>query len=208
MPRGGVTESLEQRWLRMTEIETQLHSRGIAHIAGLDEAGRGPLAGPVAAAAVILPPEARILGLDDSKKLSEKKRLLLEEQIKRQALAWSVSLVGPEIIDRINIREAARVAMTQAVRQLRISPEYLLIDALTLDLPLPQLDLIKGDSRSASIAAASIIAKNTRDRLMLAYEQEYPGYGFARHKGYPTPAHKAALRQLGPCPIHRLTFKY
>ena len=202
-------ETLEQRWQRMRQIEEQLYNDGIFLIAGVDEAGRGPLAGPVAAAAVILPPDTRILGLNDSKKLSEKQRLTLEPVIKEQAVAWNVTMIDHRVIDEINILQATKLAMRQAVKALDPAAAYLLVDGMELDgVDLPQQGLIKGDARSVSIAAASILAKTARDRLMIEYDAKYPGYGFAKHKGYPTADHKEALRRLGPCPIHRLTFKY
>lgn len=202
-------ESLEQRWQRMSLIENELRAAGISLIAGVDEAGRGPLAGPVAVAAVILSPDARILGLNDSKKLSEKQRLALEPIIKEQAVAWNVTMIDHEVIDKINILQATKLGMRQAVAALEPPAAYLLVDGMELDgVELPQQGLIKGDARSVSIAAASVLAKTARDRLMIALDSEYPGYGFARHKGYPTAEHKEALRRLGPCPIHRLTFKY
>lgn len=202
-------ETIEQRWQRMRQIEEQLYDDGIFLIAGVDEAGRGPLAGPVAAAAVILPPDTRILGLNDSKKLSEKQRLALETVIKEQAVAWNVTMIDHRVIDEINILQATKLGMRQAVKALDPAPAYLLVDGMELDgIDLPQQGLIKGDARSVSIAAASILAKTARDRLMIEYDAKYPGYGFAKHKGYPTADHKEALRRLGPCPIHRLTFKY
>ena len=202
-------ETLTQRWQRMSQIEEELRRTGVKYIAGIDEAGRGPLAGPVAAAAVILPPDTCILGLNDSKKLSEKQRLELEPIIKEQALAWKVVMIDHQVIDRINILQATKLGMRQAVAALEIAPDYLLVDGMELDgVDLPQQGLIKGDARSVSIAAASVLAKTARDRLMLEYDAVYPGYGFAKHKGYPTAEHKEALRRLGPCSIHRLTFKY
>ena len=202
-------ETPAERWQRMRQIEDQLYREGVTLIAGVDEAGRGPLAGPVAVAAVILPRETRILGLNDSKKLSEKQRAQLEPIIKEQALAWHVTMVDHLTIDRINILEATKLGMRQAVAALDPPARYLLVDGMKLDgVDLPQQGLIKGDARSVSIAAASVLAKTARDRLMIEYDAVYPGYGFARHKGYPTADHKEALRRLGPCPIHRLTFKY
>lgn len=202
-------ETLAERWQRMCQIEEQLYRKGVTLIAGVDEAGRGPLAGPVAVAAVILPRGDRILGLNDSKKLSEKQRLKLEPIIKEQALAWKVTMVDHLTIDRINILEATKLGMRQAVAALDPPARYLLVDGMELDgVDLPQQGLVKGDARSVSIAAASVLAKTARDRLMIEYDAVYPGYGFARHKGYPTADHKEALRRLGPCPIHRLTFKY
>jgi len=181
--------------------------RGVSRVAGVDEAGRGPLAGPVIASAVTLNPERRIKGLQDSKLLSPLEREFLFERIREDALSVGVGTVDPETIDRVNILQATRLAMLEALGKLAPPPELILIDALTLpSLPCPQKSLIKGDRRSASIAAASIIAKVTRDRIMLGYDERFPQYGFRRHKGYPTPEHLAALAKHGPCPIHRLTF--
>ncbi len=180
---------------------------GYRLIAGIDEAGRGPLAGPVVAAAVILHPDRPIKGVNDSKKLSERQRERLFDLINTDALAIGIGSALPDLIDRINILQATRLAMLEAVHKLSPSPDALLIDGITpIDSPLHQELIKQGDSRSASIAAASIIAKVTRDRLMLAYDNEYPQYGFARHKGYGSVAHLTALRQYGPCPIHRASF--
>ncbi len=188
-------------------LERSLLARGFERIAGIDEAGRGPLAGPVVAAACLLDPENPIAGLDDSKRLTPKKRAHLYEQIVDRALAFSVALVEAQDIDRINIARATRQAMATAVRQLPIQPDYLLVDAVKLEeLSIPYEALIKGDARSASIAAASILAKVTRDTLMVAYDSLYPAYGFARHKGYGTQAHYEQLLRAGPCPIHRQSF--
>ncbi len=182
-------------------------AQGFQRIAGVDEVGRGPLAGPVMATAVILPPGLRIPGIDDSKKLSPLKREILFDVITAKALAIGTGIVEPEIIDSINILQATRLAMLNAVRQLSPLPDFLLIDGITpINTPIPQKTVKKGDSLSLSIAAASIIAKVTRDRLMVEMDQRYPGYGFAGHKGYGSALHLEAIRQLGPCPIHRLTF--
>lgn len=178
-----------------------------ACICGIDEAGRGPLAGPVAAGAVILPPDCTILYLNDSKKLSEKRREELFAEIQEKALAWSVGLVGPDRVDEINILQATYEAMRQAVGGLKLQPDILLNDAVEIPgLEIMQVPIVKGDAKSVSIAAASIMAKVTRDRMMVQYEELFPGYGFARHKGYGTPAHIRAIRELGPCPIHRRSF--
>ena len=202
-------ETLVERWQRMCQIEEQLYKDGVFLIAGVDEAGRGPLAGPVAVAAVILPPDGCILGLNDSKKLSEKQRQALEPVIKEQAVAWNVTMIDHRVIDEINILQATKLGMRQAVKALDPAAAYLLVDGMELDgVDLPQQGLIKGDARSVSIAAASVLAKTARDRLMIEYDAKYPGYGFAKNKGYPTAEHKEALRRLGPSPIHRLTFKY
>lgn len=182
--------------------------RGVNLVAGVDEAGRGPLAGPVVAGAVILNPARKIPGLQDSKLLSPSEREALFQRIREEAAAVGVGMADPATIDRVNILEATRLAMLDALESLAAPPELVLIDAVTLpSLPCPQKALIKGDRRSASIAAASIIAKVTRDRLMVEYDALFPHYGFSRHKGYPTREHYAALAAHGPCPIHRLTFQ-
>lgn len=176
-------------------------------ICGIDEAGRGPLAGPVVAGAVILPKDSRILYLNDSKKLSEKRREELFLQIQKEAVAWSVGIVGPERIDQINILQATYEAMRQAIQSLKVRPDLLLCDAVTIpQVETQQISIIKGDAKSLSIAAASIMAKVTRDHMMEEYDKLYPEYGFARHKGYGTAAHIQALREFGPCSIHRRTF--
>ncbi|MDH4228788.1 MAG: ribonuclease HII [Nitrospirota bacterium] len=193
------------------EYEGRAQGRGARAIAGIDEAGRGPLAGPVVAAAVILDAADPIAGLNDSKQLSEKTRERLFTEIHTRARAVGVGIVHAGEIDRINILQATILAMTQAVERLSaggVEADYLLLDALTLSaLPLPQEGIIGGDGKSASIAAASIVAKVTRDRIMVAYNDNFPGYGFAVHKGYPTRAHREALSRLGPCPIHRRSFR-
>ena len=176
-------------------------------LCGVDEAGRGPLAGPVCAAAVVLPEGYLPAGLNDSKKLTEKRRELLFDEIRENAVAYSVQLVDNEIIDDINILNATMQAMAQAIAGLGVPVELALIDGNRCPpADLPCQAVVQGDARSASIAAASILAKVTRDRLMLEYDQLFPGYGFARHKGYPTKAHYQALTELGVTPIHRLTF--
>lgn len=181
--------------------------QGFQIIAGVDEVGRGPLAGPVMAAAVILPKGLHIPGIDDSKKLSPLKREILFEVITAKALSIGIGIVKPEVIDNINILQATRLAMLNAVEQLDPQPDYLLIDGITtINSRITQKTVKKGDSLSLSIAAASIIAKVTRDRLMVEMDRLYPGYGFAGHKGYGSVLHMEAIRQLGPSPIHRLTF--
>jgi ribonuclease HII len=180
---------------------------GYVFIAGIDEAGRGPLAGPVVAAAVILPVGVTIAGVDDSKKLSPDKREKLFDIIMTHALSVGVGLITPAEIDNINILQATRRAMLAAVQNLSHPPDYLLIDGIsTIDSTIPQKTIKKGDSLSISIAAASIIAKVTRDRIMIEMAAKYPGYGFAGHKGYGSAAHLDAIKRLGPSPIHRLTF--
>ena len=189
------------------QFEQLMQSQGYRLIAGIDEAGRGPLAGPVVAAAVILHPDQPIEGVNDSKKLTDQRREQLFEQIMLKAMAVGIGQADAETIDRINILQATRQAMLEAVSTLAATPDYLLIDGITtIASSLPQRTIKQGDSRSASIAAASIIAKVTRDRLMQSYDQHYPLYGFARHKGYGSALHLSALQKYGPCPIHRMTF--
>lgn len=189
-------------------FEHRIKGQGFALIAGVDESGRGPLAGPVLAAAVILPERFELPGLDDSKKLSAKVREELFPLIRLQALAVGIGVASPAEIDRHNILQATMKAMVRAIGRLGIKPDYLLVDGITpVPLPLPQKTLKKGDSLSLSIAAASILAKVTRDRLMRFYDSRYPGYGFAGHKGYGCAAHLEAIATLGPCPIHRSTFR-
>ncbi|MBJ6744933.1 ribonuclease HII [Streptococcus sp. 121] len=200
-------ERVEQERLEaLMSLEKDLYSQGVEWIAGVDEVGRGPLAGPVLAAAVILPQTSRIRGINDSKKLSKKKLLEMYNTIKEEAVAIGIGRVEAEIIDQVNIYQATKIAMKEAIQNLGLVPNHLLIDAMKLDLAVEQTSLIKGDARSQSIAAASIIAKVERDRLMEAYDQEFPGYDFANNVGYGTPSHLAGLRQLGPSPIHRKTF--
>ena len=191
----------------MWQFEEELFAQGYQLICGVDEAGRGPLAGPVCAAAVILPPHLEIPGLDDSKKLSDKRRRELFPIIKEQAIAYGIGLASHEEIDEINILQATFLAMERAIAQLQIKPEYALIDGnRTKDFGLPVKTVVKGDSLSANIAAASVLAKVTRDMLMEEAAVEYPGYGFEIHKGYGTRAHYDALREKGPSSIHRMTF--
>ena len=191
----------------MWQFEEELFTQGYQLICGVDEAGRGPLAGPVCAAAVILPPHLEIPGLDDSKKLSDKRRRELFPIIKEQAIAYGIGLASHEEIDEINILQATYLAMERALAQLTETPEYVLIDGnRAKDFGLPVKTVVKGDSLSANIAAASVLAKVTRDMLMEEAALEYPGYGFEIHKGYGTRAHYDALRTLGACPIHRNSF--
>jgi ribonuclease HII len=187
--------------------EARAWRAGLVRIAGVDEAGRGPLAGPVVAAAVIIAPERRIKGLADSKLLIPERRDELFDRIQQRAVAIGVGVVDHETIDRINILEATRRAMHQALAALAVSPELVITDFVRLaGLACPQRNLVDGDARCASVAAASIVAKVTRDRLMVEADLEFPDYGFARHKGYATPEHLAILDRLGPCPLHRRSF--
>ena len=201
------TEQAQERWQNMSVYERELWQQGLAYVAGLDEAGRGPLAGPVVAAAVILPVECFIPGLNDSKKLTESARERLEPLIKEQALSWAVACVNHRVIDEINILEASRLAMMKALARLDIVPQHLLIDALRLPVDMPQSNIVHGDSLSVSIAAASVLAKNHRDRVMVKLASLYPGYGLERHKGYPTKEHRQIITELGLTPIHRRSFR-
>lgn len=191
----------------MWQIENSYFEKGIKVICGVDEAGRGPLAGPVCAAAVILPANLEIPGLNDSKKLSDKKRRELFPIIKEQAIAYGIGLADHSEIDQINILQATFLAMERALAQLEIKPELALIDGnRQKDFGIPATTVVQGDSLSASIAAASVLAKVTRDDIMLELDKEYPEYGFAVHKGYGTKAHYEAITSFGPSPIHRMTF--
>lgn len=190
------------------KYEYELQAKGIKYIAGTDEAGRGPLAGPVVAAAVILPVGCYIPHLNDSKKLSAAMREKVYKEIQEKAIAVKSALVDEKTIDRINIYQASVNAMYEALYGLKVRPEEVLIDAVPLnDLDIPHLSIIKGDAKSASIAAASVIAKVERDHLMEEYDKKYPAYGFAKHKGYGTKQHLEALNKYGPCPIHRRSFE-
>jgi ribonuclease HII len=201
------TELFSNSPVDLLSFERQGLRNGFLQIAGIDEAGRGPLAGPVVAAAVILPTGILIKGVDDSKKLSPAKREQLFDIIIDQALSIGIGMGSPELIDQINILQATRHAMLEAVSQLTPPPDFILIDGInTIDSPIPQKTIKKGDSLSLSIAAASIIAKVTRDRLMRELDKIHPGYGFHGHKGYGSALHLEAIRRLGPSPVHRLTF--
>ncbi len=201
-------EKLEKELARLEAMqEYERTYDGFPCICGIDEAGRGPLAGPVVAAAVVLPKDCRILFLNDSKKLSEKKRETLYEEILEKAAAYGVGTASPGRIDEINILQATYEAMRQAVEKLGVVPDIFLNDAVVIPgIDKKQVPIVKGDAKSVSIAAASILAKVTRDRMMAEYDRMYPQYGFGKHKGYGTAAHIAALREYGPCPIHRRTF--
>ena len=188
-------------------LENAARRCGALHIAGLDEVGRGPMFGPVVAAAVILPKGCRLQGLTDSKQLTEKQRNAFDAAIRAEAVAWAVAAVDVETIDRINIRRASLLAMRMAVEQLTVAPDYLLIDGCdTIEWPCPQQAVVQGDGRSVSIAAASVLAKVHRDQMLVELDAVYPGYGLARHKGYCVAEHLEALRRLGPTPLHRKSF--
>lgn len=208
MARALSEEKLKAELERLEAMkEYEYTYEACSYICGIDEAGRGPLAGPVVAAAVILPKDCQILFLNDSKKVSEKKRELLFDEIKEKAVSYGIGIASPERIDEINILQATYEAMRQAVSQLSVEPEILLNDAVTIPgLDMMQVPIVKGDAKSISIAAASILAKVTRDRMMVQYDELFPEYGFARHKGYGTAVHIQALKEHGPCPIHRRTF--
>jgi ribonuclease HII len=192
----------------MWTFENHARTRGFAAVAGVDEAGRGPLAGPVVSAAVILPKSLPVSGINDSKKLTARKREALYHEIHHHAVAVGVGIVDPDEIDRINILQASLAAMAMAVKNLHLQPDFLLIDGqFCIPMDLPQQAIIKGDSKSISVAAASIIAKVTRDAIMNDYAQQYPEFDFTANKGYPTKSHQEAIRKFGCCPIHRRTFK-
>ncbi|GFH94854.1 ribonuclease HII [Lachnospiraceae bacterium] len=201
-------ESLEREKLRTEKLwEYERGYSGYSHICGIDEAGRGPLAGPVVAGAVILPKDCDLLYINDSKQLSEKKREELYRAILEKALCWGVGYASPQRIDEINILQATYEAMREAISKLHPQPDLLLNDAVTIpQVSIRQIPIIKGDAKSISIGAASIIAKVTRDRLMREYDQLFPGYGFAKNKGYGGEAHIEALKKYGPTPIHRKSF--
>jgi len=205
--RRAGNRSEGQRLRKLLQFESALWTAGVLHVAGVDEAGMSPLAGPVAAAAVIFAPKSRIPGVDDSKKLDAETRDKLAVEIKERAVAWSVAFAEVEEIDRINIYWAGLLAMRRAVEGLLTAPQHILIDARRLkDLETPQQAIVKGDCKSLTIAAASILAKTARDALMRELDAEHPGYGFAKHKGYPVREHVAALARLGACPVHRRSF--
>ena len=192
----------------MYQLEQNLRQKGYRFIAGVDEAGRGPLAGPVVAAAVILPEEYRNADINDSKQISplERERLFIE--IKNVALSYAVGIVTPKKIDETDILSAAKFAMRQAILKLDPQPDFILTDAVPVNImDIPQMAMVKGDARSLSVAAASIIAKVTRDHLMLKYDKKYPEYGFCQHMGYGTEVHLSAIKKHGPCPIHRMSFR-
>ena len=219
-PRSGVQKEINKRKkaiqaeldedLRletMLSYEKELYQQGLTLIAGVDEVGRGPLAGPVIAAAVILPKNCKIKGLNDSKKIHKKKHLEIYQAVQDQALAIGIGIMDNQVIDQVNIYEATKLAMKEAISQLSPQPEHLLIDAMKLELPISQSSIIKGDANSLSIAAASIVAKVTRDELMKEYDQQYPGYDFTTNAGYGTAKHLEGLEKLGVTPIHRTSFE-
>ena len=192
---------------RMLAYEKELYTQGIQLIAGVDEVGRGPLAGPVVAAAVILPKDCKIPGLNDSKKIPKSKHKEIYEAVLQNAIAIGIGIKDNHVIDQVNIYEATKLAMMEAIGQLEPQPQHLLIDAMRLDLPISQTSIIKGDANSLSIAAASIVAKVTRDQMMEEFDRKYPGYDFAQNAGYGTAKHLAGLDQLGVTPIHRRSFE-
>lgn len=219
-PRKGVQTALKtyykqkekqaQKLVKFKErlrLEKQLWSNGVEYVAGIDEVGRGPLAGPVVTAAVILPHDFQLVEVNDSKQLSEKKREELYDKILEQAVAVAVGIAENELIDEVNIYQATRIAMKESLEALTIKPGHILIDAMQIDTDIPQTKLIKGDARSASISAASIVAKVNRDHLMKFYDTVYPGYDLGNNAGYGTPKHLAGLAQKGVTPIHRKTFE-
>lgn len=197
-----------ERLKELKKIENELHEKGFKNICGIDEAGRGPLAGPVVVAGVIMPQNSKIEGVNDSKKVSEKKRELLYDKIIDEAISYSVAIIDQNIIDEINILQATKKGVTEVVKGLDTRPNLIIIDALThIDTDgVPYDSIIKGDAKCYSISAASIIAKVTRDRIMREWDKIYPQYGFAQHKGYGTAKHIAAIKEYGICPLHRKTF--
>ena len=218
--RSGVIQAIEKRKREiqkrldederlegMLAYEKECYARGMELIAGVDEVGRGPLAGPVVAAAVILPKGCKIPGLNDSKKIPKSKHKEIYEAVLQNAIAIGIGIKDNHVIDQVNIYEATKLAMMEAIGQLEPQPQHLLIDAMKLDLPIPQTSIIKGDANSLSIAAASIVAKVTRDQMMEEFDRKYPGYDFAQNAGYGTAKHLAGLDQLGVTPIHRRSFE-
>ena len=201
-------EKEEERLKQLKQIEEEIYNTGVETISGIDEAGRGPLAGPVVVAAVIMPRDSFIEGVNDSKKVSEKKRELLYDLITKEAIAWGVGIIDQKEIDRINILNATKEGLTTAIKNLEVKPDRIIVDALKgIDtLGIPYTSIIKGDAKCYSIAAASIIAKVTRDRIMRQWDEIYPQYGFEKHKGYGTAMHMQAIREYGLCPLHRRSF--
>ena len=201
-------EKEEERLLNLKQIEKEYYSRNTEYIAGIDEAGRGPLAGPVVVASVIMPKDSMIEGVNDSKKVSEKKREKLYDLILEEAISYGIGIIYQDEIDEINILQATKKGLTNAIEQMKIKPDLILVDALNgiNTLGIPYQSIIKGDAKCYSISAASIIAKVTRDRIMREWDAVYPEYGFSSHKGYGTAKHIAALKEYGPCPLHRRSF--
>ena len=201
-------EKEELRLLKIKEMEKEFYDKGVKNIAGIDEAGRGPLAGPVVVASVIMKPNSMIEGVNDSKKVSENKREKLYDIILEEAISYGIGIVYQDEIDKINILQATKKGLTESINQMEIKPNIIMVDALTgIDtLGIPYKSIIKGDAKCYSISCASIIAKVTRDRIMREWDKVYPEYGFATHKGYGTAKHIAALKEFGPTPIHRKTF--
>ena len=201
-------EKEEERLKVLKQHEDELRKKGFKTICGIDEAGRGPLAGPVVVASVIMPEESFIEGINDSKKISEKKREKLYDQIIEEAISYSISIIGQEEIDEINILNATKKGLTDSLKELKVKPDLIIVDALAhIDtLGIPYESIIKGDAKCYSISAASILAKVTRDRIMREWAAIYPQYGFEQHKGYGTAKHISAIKEYGPCPIHRRTF--
>ena len=197
-----------QRLTELKKIEQEIYDQGKEYICGIDEAGRGPLAGPVVVASVIMPKDSMIEGVNDSKKVSEKKREKLYDQILEEAISYSVGIVDQKEIDRVNILNATKAGLTESIKGLKTKPDIILVDAITgIDTcGIPYMPIIKGDAKCYSIAAASIIAKVTRDRIMRQWHEVYPEYNFIQHKGYGTAAHIAAIKEYGLCPLHRLSF--
>ena len=203
-----IKEKELERLTNLKSMEKELYDKGFEYICGIDEAGRGPLAGPVVVAGVIMPKDSMIEGVNDSKKVSEKKREKLYDVILKEAISYSVAIIGQDVIDDINILNATKQGVTKVVEELDVKPNLILVDALTHinTKGIPYDSIIKGDAKCYNIAAASIIAKVTRDRIMREWDEIYPQYGFINHKGYGTAKHIEALKEYGPCPIHRRTF--
>lgn len=202
-------EKEEERLVKLKQIETDLHkTQNIKYICGIDEAGRGPLAGPVVVASVIMPENSMIEGVNDSKKVSEKKRENLYELVTKEAISYGVGIIWQDEIDKINILEATKKGLTNSLKELEVKPELILVDALKgiNTLGIPYKSIIKGDAKAYSISAASIIAKVTRDRIMRQWDEIYPQYGFEKHKGYGTAMHREAIKEYGLCPLHRRSF--
>ena len=203
-----IKEKELERLTNLKSMEKELYAKGFEYICGIDEAGRGPLAGPVVVAGVIMPKDSMIEGVNDSKKVSEKKREKLYDVILEEAISYSVAVIGQDVIDEINILNATKQGVTTVVEELDVKPNLILVDALTHinTKGIPYDSIIKGDAKCYNIAAASIIAKVTRDRIMREWDEIYPQYGFINHKGYGTAKHIEAIKEYGPCPIHRKTF--